>query len=1725
MTGSTITPRARTVPDEQSPHVQVIRSNTPDWYTEALDERKTELASLGLNIPPWYRKASTSARDRMKAVHTRSRHSLNQVDQMFSGLQGPTEYAEPLLVAAIEKKFGQRLDVRAVFYARKMEQKECSTEPNEVLTTRVSELASEYYFYRGISLLEAALNNFTPDEAIEPVCQDCHLLTRYNFYQYSSTRLHPAGNVRVAKLGIKAHEFAQLCRELDLGHSYYEHVRAFINSQIQTDATQGRIGKLYSNLIISHRHQLELAAEIALMKGDIQPDDYQLIKDILIDQLGAKQAQETVKFSPLRLCTFVLENILIIGPVIWRANLRNAELLPRRCMVYIPGDPLHPLRAYSNIAAFTDHLTTRLCGADYRKFFSQFVPLAHQDGFFTQLKALLDPDAAYSDGDDFAPAKKGRINHQGTYATSWRDMWMDCAKQRIQMIMNNASSCAVSTQDVTDRAYKAWLWSWGGTALDILNLASAVVPFLGEVMLVVAAVQMVYEIGEGIEAWSEDDAQAAWAHFSVVGLNLAMLAVPVGLMAAKDTAFVKRLVHVEFGGRTRLYDFKPREYLHQVTLPDGLKANAQGLYVHERGLYLSATDGGYYKVEASDTAHEFKLLHPDGDSRYAPRLRHNNEGAWVHEFEQPLTWDRKTLLRRIGHTVDHLSDSQLEHARAMSGVSDDELRQVFTEHREPAPLFKDMLRRFEFNARQQAFIDRLGHSDPEVFARVDWFMQVRLLIDSGRWPESRVLVAVDEGGNQVWRSGPVTDPARVVTLKHEQVQSGLLFPTLLNQLSEPEIRHLLNEELIERRTRPIIEALRRPPAHQPAGAAAPTLDSLLELEMLKRRTPAGRALRYRDYLLELAKSNRGKLFNMEMSAGDVSGDANVQLIQSSVPGVPKLAAEQIVIHASSRELASMTSTSRLPLRLAEEARYYAQKARVMRAHADLLFGNQLTMDGVRLALHKLASLPEFLSDVCIELRADTNDGPVLDQVGDVSAPTRFRLICTDMKEWALYRTAEDLVYRGTGENAFFSMLWLGSGGKFTTWSAFETSTQTLKVRLTQLPLSEQASRRALGLQTIRPGFKSPMRLADGRIGYPLSPVGGADGRPFVCKMKATSLYPSKSLEEVEAMLGLLGAGDATLLERLTHLEVEFAELDRTLVSWQQEAGSGYAMTRRRVAGAIKNAWRRGSAQAFAGDQTPIGHVLDLSDEVVGELPAITANMDHVGRLVLRRMGLSDSTSSFLNAFGGLRWLNMSENNLTQLPEFKNGGAGLTKLNLSRNDIQLTEQSRVRLEAMQSLKILNLGDNSRLGWQADLRGLRNLNQLYLPNTGTIRFPVGAERVPHLAHIDLHTNRITQLPEYAYEHLERINVHDNPLSAATLERLRLDRPMSPAQWGEHISVDEARGLWLEGASPAEQVRRGGVWDGLRASPESADFFTVLADTTRSAEYVSEVTRPALAQRVWDMLEAASESQEIRESLFAVADDRVTCGDGSSVEFMNLESELMAARALELAGAQNAERPLISTAKRLFRLTLVDAIAQRDVASRGPGFTEQVEVILAYRTRLAEKLDLPVISRDMLFFEQANVSQAAIDEAYAQVLRDEGNAAAEEVFFVGRMFWEKHLRTQYPQALKALMVPAVDLIEQKSTALFELSDLQGEPLSDADESTRNQWQIKYDAAADRLAGLLGQRRADILVDGSMQSAFFESELSLLGWERRELEQRALKALTRKVLNNFAAMEGTSL
>jgi len=81
-----------------------------------------------------------------------------------------------------------------------------------------------------------------------------------------------------------------------------------------------------------------------------------------------------------------------------------------------------------------------------------------------------------------------------------------------------------------------------------------------------------------------------------------------------------------------------------------------------------------------------------------------------------------------------------------------------------------------------------------------------------------------------------------------------------------------------------------------------------------------------------------------------------------------------------------------------------------------------------------------------------------------------------------------------------------------------------------------------------------------------------------------------------------------------------------------------------------------------------------------------------------------------------------------------------------------------------------------------------------------------------------------------------------------------------------------------------------------------------------------------------------------------------------------------------------------------------ARADALSR-PSRVEEVEIYLAYQTRLASRLGLPWQSEHMLYRNIAAVSDDAIEQAYATVLAlEEGNGLLDAM--LEQPFWEGYL-----------------------------------------------------------------------------------------------------------------------
>jgi hypothetical protein len=214
-------------------------------------------------------------------------------------------------------------------------------------------------------------------------------------------------------------------------------------------------------------------------------------------------------------------------------------------------------------------------------------------------------------------------------------------------------------------------------------------------------------------------------------------------------------------------------------------------------------------------------------------------------------------------------------------------------------------------------------------------------------------------------------------------------------------------------------------------------------------------------------------------------------------------------------------------------------------------------------------------------------------------------------------------------------------------------------------------------------------------------------------------------------------------------------------------------------------------------------------------------------------------------------------------------------------------------------------------------------------------------------------------------------------------------------------------------------------LQAEPGSHDFFQLLGELSGTSDF--RQAREDLERRVWEMLEAAQESSELRQELFSLAANPRTCVDSVASCFSALEVRVFTARALQrrVPGEVGAAR--LDVARRLFRLDRVEQIAREDIDSRraaGRG-VDEVEVSLAYRSGLARELGLPGQPATMQFQAVAGVSEAQLADA-AQAVRDAEDSEALAEYISQRDFWQEYLRQEYAERFSAVEQPFWDRLE---------------------------------------------------------------------------------------------------
>ncbi|MGE7989816.1 NEL-type E3 ubiquitin ligase domain-containing protein [Pseudomonas sp. NPDC089554] len=756
-------------------------------------------------------------------------------------------------------------------------------------------------------------------------------------------------------------------------------------------------------------------------------------------------------------------------------------------------------------------------------------------------------------------------------------------------------------------------------------------------------------------------------------------------------------------------------------------------------------------------------------------------------------------------------------------------------------------------------------------------------------------------------------------------------------------------------------------------------------------------------------------------------EAGPRLLQRDFPNLSRRSAKAIHALASGAQHARMLASSKVPLPLAEQARWALRDARLDRACAGLLQAQAVNTDTRLLMLRMADQLMPWRQEVRVELRDGAADGVVLARQGADEATQVRRIVCTAQGHQAIDAAGQAVVGSTPEDSLAQALLWhMELSQKLQLGVVQPTAKQLTTAVLRRINADREQAASLIGMLAPARGLRPPVRLGDGRLGYPLS--GRGQGAVASLTRGMRRLFPTLSEGQIGDYLEQQVSAGLSPWQHLVDLERQLSSLRATLEQWCREGdGLLQRLQRRRLAKYLRRTWRRKSSDAAGNYQ------LIVDGEVVGELPTLPEHVQfgHLSHLTLRNLKLATLERAFIERFSGLRRLDLSGNTLVTVPEGIEQLTQLTHLNLADNQLVLDVEGNGRLSALTSLQWLDLSGNP-VGMVPDLTAARALRTVSLRNTGLSGVPVGLLEHPSLDAIDLRDNRIHVVSEVLIQthrsRLGRFVLHDNPLSDDSRARLQSLSPY-PSR-GEHAAFSEtARDTWLADLTPAERSRHLALWDRLAAEhgQQALDLFRFFRDLGRSDDYLNQPAR--MRQRVWAIIEICEQNSEVREAVFQQVAGVRTCSDQLLLLLAALEVRVMVVRSTSGLTGAGAERALLELGRSLFRLDQVDRIAASyvDTLRRMSPIDEvdDVEIYLGFRVGLAKSLGLPEQPEYMNFGNVSHVGRGDLRDARVTVLAQENNNSL-SLSLVSRDFWQTYLRENYRERFQAMDAPFHERLE---------------------------------------------------------------------------------------------------
>lgn len=1526
---------------------------------------EAQRAVLEPKIPPWLAQAEAKYRYLYFDAARMWSSGCEAVREQLASLEPPQNWCARHLREVWEEHFGTSHDVDALELVR---------------LDRARSPTGLPWLVRRQSLLEAAMGNFQPHEALEG-----QMAGRAVIALKDAVAKDPAGQgpyrpwlLDESKVvDISPARFAALCRQLDLGAGYLSHVQEILRPAGDERRVAGFVEACFSKHIY-------LKALEAQLKGDVGEGAALMLRLLqLTPSKASAWDQLPVQIASLKmLVTLFSPGYDLCGPwVLFKGDTQGA------CVVYLPGEADHPLKEYPSLEQFQRALRERLRSPAYRLYFSRFVPARFRVIWETKLVDTLSPrpliGGTHAAGVADPSADIGLRAHRSGSDLAVADFQRQAARR-----LEDAAYFVCSTTAADSREHAARLADYEQLGLTFLGVASLFVPALGVAMAAVGAVQLLADAFEGIDDWRHGQREAALRHLLQVVENVGLAAGNAGISRGiQRIPMFEEMVPVMCpDGQRRLWYPDLTAYRREVSVPAYAMPDPLGCYKIDGQAYVRL-EGELYALQQHPQG-KCSILPPAGSGRHAPELLHEQTGVWRLAHEQPLQWDGPRLLRRWGAATEGIGDTRLRQLVQLSGVTDEHLRQSFAEFDSspPAPL-KDALVRQSIWNRLGHLIEvvRKGAPVPETLG-----LPTELPLALGKWPKGRAMEIFHAGSPQPERVGPQGLPAWLKVTQAD-LYSGKLADRIVQQVvADGDLASWFGD-------------VARPFTHSDlVGAVNEELSALLI-------------------------SQRERWFKLiyERYASRLEGLARV--LRRDFPSLSRAAAKELLGQCDDLEWKRLEEKQQVPFRLAALARDAVRETRLCRAFEWLMEGHDVAagLDGDRLAASLLDQVNGWQASDRIELFDGSLASPPVASSGMGS------------RLFKLLRISGDYVgYDGEGRELFrdsdlFAVILrtLPELQKLVPGTDLNRP-GLLRQAVFNLATADRArSARLLGMNSARGWFAPPHRLSGGRLGYPLS--GRLGGASATARLRA--LYPDVEELDMSIIRARLLSHHGSLSAGLDVLEQEFSRLSRGLRVWVEEIPlvspqhpglRNVRTSRQMLRQRIEAAWRRSCRHSVRRDGRSGGYLLQVDGLHVGQLPRLQGDFSHVRHLTMTSMELSTDPSEFLASFSSLRSLNLSENRLSELPrqlsrlqhlkslELNQNHLSatdhffepvkrlprLTMLALERNDLALSTMAVIDLGGMAQLERLSLAHNAlsldRIGWQAlgQLEQLRFLdlsdNQLLmfaqseralaklvaLETLNLSRNPLCTAPSVHgmvsLRRLDLRANLLHRWPEGLGElltdpaslALRQVDLSHNFLNDVPNITDSILANVQDQGTGQQFyftladnpltqhARDEVERLSEGLRALAEQARRDQWLDGwpqplrtalqaLQEDPQGRSFYAALQRVVDTRDYGLDPV--AGSRRIRRIAEAVLQPdpglppaalEDLRLQLFEHAEEALgTCGDGVSLVLNHMETVVEAWSVARDAVDGKGLAPLVRMAEKMLRLNLLDECAQSITLAR--------------------------------------------------------------------------------------------------------------------------------------------------------------------------------------------------